>query len=79
MRRDRRSEDCVLEPSRSHPAGVICAQGKKKEHSEDSRPCSFPARHPEPAAAGEGPLFDSSPSARGGLTARTLGAGRVQL
>jgi hypothetical protein len=25
MRRDRRGEDCVLEPSRSHPAGAICA------------------------------------------------------
>ena len=24
MRRDRRSEDCILELSRSHPAGVIC-------------------------------------------------------
>src|ERR1700728_4917001 len=28
-RRDRRSEDCVLELSRSHPAGVNC--GKAKE------------------------------------------------
>src|SRR5271170_1266162 len=62
-RRDRRSEDCVLELSRSHPAGVIGASGKKKEQSEESRPCSFPARHPEPAAAGEGSLFDFSPSA----------------
>jgi hypothetical protein len=79
MRRDRRSEDCVLEPSRSHPAGVIGAQGRKKEDSEDSRPCSFPASHPQPAAAGEGPLFDSSPLARAGLTARTLGARRVRL
>jgi hypothetical protein len=30
MRRDRRSEDCVLDLNRSHPAGVICAKGKKK-------------------------------------------------
>ncbi len=36
MLRDRRSEDCVLELSRSHPAGVICRNGKKKEHSEES-------------------------------------------
>src|SRR5580692_6140838 len=32
MRRDRRSEDCVLEPRRSHPAGVIC--GKAKEGAQ---------------------------------------------
>ena len=29
MRRDRRSEDCVLEPSRSHPAGVNCRTAKE--------------------------------------------------
>src|ERR1700691_6569588 len=32
MRRDRRSEDCVVEPRRSHPAGVIC--GKEKEGAQ---------------------------------------------
>jgi hypothetical protein len=36
MRRDRRSEDCVLELSRSHPTGVICGKGRKEEHSEES-------------------------------------------
>jgi hypothetical protein len=30
MRRDRRSEDCVLELSRSHPAGVICRKAGRK-------------------------------------------------
>jgi len=34
-RRDRRSEDCVLELSRSHPAGVICViRGKAKEGAQ---------------------------------------------
>jgi hypothetical protein len=36
MRRDRRSEDCVLDRNRSHPAGVICMRGEKKEHSDES-------------------------------------------
>ena len=28
MRRDRRSEDCILQLSRSHPAGVSCLEAK---------------------------------------------------
>jgi hypothetical protein len=33
MRRDRRSEDCVLELSRSHPAGVSCGEPYERTSS----------------------------------------------
>jgi hypothetical protein len=38
MRRNRRSEDCVLELSRSHPAGVIYGMVGRKSTGEIASP-----------------------------------------